>query len=47
MIVPDVFVDRFDDRRQLLVGLDRVKRKMDQQGFPGQAMRLLNRPWKY
>jgi hypothetical protein len=37
MIVPDVLVDRFDDRRQLLVGLDRVKRKMDQQGFPDQA----------
>lgn len=37
MIVPDVMVNRFDDRRELLNGLDRVKRGIDQNGFPEQA----------
>ncbi len=37
MIVPDVLVNRFDDRRQLLAGLDRVKRQADQKVFSVQA----------
>jgi len=37
MVVPEILVDRFDDRRQLLAGLDRVKRDIDQSGFPHQA----------
>jgi len=37
MVLPEVLVDRFDDRRQLLDGLDVVKRKLDKSGFPQQA----------
>lgn len=37
MIVPEILVNRFDDRRQLLNGLDRVKRNIDRSGFPDQA----------
>jgi len=37
MVLPDVLVKRFDDRRELLAGLDVVKRKLDKSGFPQQA----------
>lgn len=37
MIVHDIQVGRFDDRRQLLSGLDRVRRNIDQSGFPNQS----------
>jgi hypothetical protein len=37
MVLPEVLVSRFDDRRQLLAGLDVVKRNLDRSGFPDQA----------
>ncbi|MDP7204184.1 MAG: DUF1501 domain-containing protein [Pirellulaceae bacterium] len=37
MVLPDVLVKRFDDRRELLAGLDVVKRKLEKSGFPQQA----------
>ena len=37
MVLPEVLVNRFDDRRALLAGLDAVKRNLDKSGFPDQA----------
>ena len=37
MVLPEVLVNRFDDRRELLAGLDAVKRNLDKSGFPDQA----------
>jgi hypothetical protein len=37
MVLPQVLVNRFDDRRELLSGLDAIKRNLDLSGFPDQA----------
>ena len=34
MLLPELLVNRFDDRRQLLNGLDAVKRNLERSGFP-------------